>query len=150
MISIWVISINLNLWSRWFVVHSLSIFLFPFFVLLFFFSSIFSMYCFLLFVLGPPALMSHRAFLAARLLWVLCIANCVTIQANKDVLFCSVARLYSLWGDIMRVSCCLVYRCWGHIQRIRLRYLPVEAYTSLYFIWMRLLNKLYYSIRNDC
>jgi len=32
--------------------------------------------------------MSHRAFLAARLLCFLCIAKCVTMQANKDVLFC--------------------------------------------------------------
>jgi len=33
--------------------------------------------------------MSHRAFLAARLLCFLSTAKCVTIQANKDVLFCS-------------------------------------------------------------
>jgi len=33
--------------------------------------------------------MSHRAFLAACLLCLLCIEKCVIILANKDVLFCS-------------------------------------------------------------
>jgi len=44
--------------------------------------------------------MSHRAFLAARLLCFLCIAKCVTIQANKDVLFCSV------FGSVIVVHWC--------------------------------------------